>query len=62
MLIREESLRGGGPDRNFMAALSVPTLDRLGAVGKEAHALSESALINRMADRTALLAKLAAYA
>jgi glutamate carboxypeptidase len=54
----EESLTGGGSDGNFTAALGIPTLDGLGAVGEGAHAINESILIERMADRTALLAKL----
>jgi len=54
----EESSTGGGSDGNFTAALGVPTLDGLGAVGEGAHALNESILINRIADRTALLGKL----
>jgi glutamate carboxypeptidase len=56
----DESATGGGSDGNFTAALGVPTLDGLGAVGEGAHALKESILINRIADRTALLAKLIA--
>ncbi|HJT88147.1 MAG TPA: M20/M25/M40 family metallo-hydrolase, partial [Bryobacteraceae bacterium] len=56
----EESLSGGGSDGNFTAALGIPTLDGLGAVGEGAHALNESIRIDRMADRTALLAKLLA--
>jgi glutamate carboxypeptidase len=56
----EESLSGGGSDGNFTAALGIPTLDGLGAVGEGAHAVHESILLNRMADRTALLAKLLA--
>ena len=56
----EESLTGGGSDGNFTAALGVPTLDGLGAVGEGAHAVNESILIDRMADRTALIAKLIA--
>jgi glutamate carboxypeptidase len=56
----EESLTGGGSDGNFTAALGVPTLDGLGAVGEGAHAMNESILINRIADRTALMAKLVA--
>jgi glutamate carboxypeptidase len=56
----EESNSGGGSDGNFTAALGVPTLDGLGAVGEGAHAIHESILIDRMADRTALLAKLLA--
>ena len=54
----EESSTGGGSDGNFTAALGVPTLDGLGAVGEGPHATHESILINRIADRTALLAKL----
>jgi glutamate carboxypeptidase len=56
----EESSSGGGSDGNFTAALGVPTLDGLGAVGEGAHAIHESILIDRIADRTALLAKLVA--
>jgi len=55
-----ESPSGGGSDGNFTAALGVPTLDGIGAVGEGAHALNESILIDRIADRTALLAKLVA--
>lgn len=54
----EESSTGGGSDGNFTAALGVPTLDGLGGVGEGAHATHESILIDRIADRTALLAKL----
>jgi glutamate carboxypeptidase len=54
----EESSSGGGSDGNFTAALGVPTLDGLGAVGEGAHAPHESILVDRIADRTALLAKL----
>ena len=56
----EESAASGGSDGNFTAALGVPTLDGLGAVGAGAHAANESLLIDRIADRTALLAKLVA--
>jgi glutamate carboxypeptidase len=56
----EESSSGGGSDGNFTAALGVPTLDGLGAVGEGAHAPHESILLNRIGDRTALLAKLVA--
>ncbi|MBZ5635214.1 MAG: M20 family metallopeptidase [Acidobacteriia bacterium] len=59
-VVLEESSSGGGSDGNFTAALGVPTLDGLGAVGEGAHAPHESILINRIADRTALLAKLVA--
>ena len=54
----EESLSGGGSDGNFTAALGVPTLDGLGAVGEGMHAPEESVLVDRLADRTALLAGL----
>src|SRR5208283_4988224 len=54
----EESSSGGGSHGNFTAALGIPTLDGLGAVGEGAHAAHESILINRIADRTALLDKL----
>jgi glutamate carboxypeptidase len=56
----EESLTGGGSDGNFTAALGIPTLDGLGGVGEGAHAPNESILIDRMADRTALIGKLIA--
>jgi glutamate carboxypeptidase len=56
----EESSTGGGSDGNFTAALGVPTLDGLGGVGEGAHAANESILVDRIADRTALLAKLVA--
>src|SRR6185295_18869688 len=56
----EESITGGGSDGNFTAALGVPTLDGLGGVGEGAHAANESILLNRIADRTALIAKLIA--
>ncbi len=54
----EESLSGGGSDGNFTAALGVPTLDGLGAVGEGAHAVHESVLADRLPERTALLAGL----
>lgn len=57
---QDETSAGGGSDGNFTAALGVPTLDGLGAVGEGAHAPNESVLVNRIADRTALLAKLVA--
>lgn len=56
----EESLSGGGSDGNFTAAVGTPTLDGLGGVGEGAHAPHESILVNRMADRAALIAKLLA--
>ena len=59
-VVLEESSTGGGSDGNFSAALGVPTLDGLGTVGEGAHAVNESILVDRIADRTALLAKLVA--
>jgi glutamate carboxypeptidase len=56
----EESSTGGGSDGNFTAALGVPTLDGVGGVGEGAHAINESILVDRIADRTALLASLLA--
>ena len=54
----EESSTGGGSDGNFTAALGVPTLDGIGGVGEGAHAMKESILIDRIADRTAMIAKI----
>ena len=54
----EESATGGGSDGNFTAALGVPTLDGLGAVGEGAHAGNESVIVNKIAERVALLAGL----
>jgi len=54
----QESATGGGSDGNFTAALGVPTLDGLGGVGEGAHAANESILLDRIADRTALLTML----
>ena len=46
---------GGGSDGNFTAALGVPTLDGLGAVGGGAHADHEYVLVDTMPERAALL-------
>lgn len=45
---------GGGSDGNFTAAIGVPTLDGLGAVGGGAHAIDEHVLVDSMAPRAAL--------
>jgi len=45
---------GGGSDGNFTAALDVPTLDGLGAVGDGAHSANEHILVNTMPVRAAL--------
>ncbi len=49
---------GGGSDGNFTAALGVPTLDGLGAVGGGAHADHEYVVIDAMAERARLIAGL----
>jgi glutamate carboxypeptidase len=49
---------GGGSDGNFTAALGIPTLDGLGIVGNDAHALTEWADLASMPPRAALLAEL----
>jgi len=49
---------GGGSDGNLTAALGVPTLDGLGAVGGGPHARTEHADIRLMPDRAAFLAAL----
>ena len=56
----EESATGGGSDGNFTAALGVPTLDGLGAIGEGAHATNESILVSCISSRVALLAGLLA--
>ncbi|TNH24097.1 M20 family metallopeptidase [Micromonospora orduensis] len=48
----------GASDGNFTAALGVPTLDGLGAVGGGAHSAEEYVCLDRMPERTALLAGL----
>jgi glutamate carboxypeptidase len=53
-----ECTAGGGSDGNLTAALGVPTLDGLGAVGHGAHSQGEYILINTMPARAALLASL----
>jgi len=49
---------GGGSDGNFTAALGVPTLDGLGVVGEDAHALTEWIDLASLPSRAALLAEL----
>ena len=56
----EEAATGGGSDGNFTAALDVPTLDGMGAVGEGAHAAHESVVIEHLVPRTALLAAMIA--
>jgi glutamate carboxypeptidase len=54
----KEGSTGGGSDGNFTAALGIPTLDGLGAIGDGAHALHEHVVIDSVAERAALLAAL----
>jgi len=56
----EEASTGGGSDGNFTAALGIPTLDGMGAVGEGAHATHESIVVGELAKRTALLAAMIA--
>jgi glutamate carboxypeptidase len=55
-----EASTGGGSDGNFTAALGVPTLDGLGAVGDGAHSPGEYVVIRALPERAALLAGLLA--
>lgn len=57
----EESETGGGSDGNFTAALGIPTLDGLGAVGEGAHARNESVVVSRITERISILAHLVKY-
>jgi glutamate carboxypeptidase len=56
----KEAATGGGSDGNFTAALGIPTLDGLGAVGDGAHALDEHIVVEELPRRAALLAALLA--
>jgi len=51
---------GGGSDGNFTAAIGVPTLDGLGAVGGGAHADTEHVVVATMPERAALVANIVA--
>ncbi|MGA2086703.1 MAG: M20 family metallopeptidase [Terracidiphilus sp.] len=55
-----EASTGGASDGNFTAALGIPTLDGMGAVGEGAHARHESIMVEHLAPRIALLAGLLA--
>ncbi|MGB0036347.1 MAG: M20 family metallopeptidase [Candidatus Acidiferrales bacterium] len=55
-----EAATGGGSDGNFTAALGIPTLDGLGAVGDGAHSPREHVLIRALPKRAALIAGLLA--
>src|ERR687892_672868 len=51
---------GGASDGNLTPALGVPTLDGLGAVGAGAHARGEHVMIDEMAPRAEMVARLVA--
>jgi glutamate carboxypeptidase len=53
-----EGTAGGGSDGNLTAALGIPTLDGLGAVGEGAHSPGEHIFARCMPQRAALLASL----
>jgi glutamate carboxypeptidase len=55
-----EASTGGGSDGSFTAALGVPTLDGLGAVGDGAHSPREHVVISKLRERAALIAGLLA--
>jgi glutamate carboxypeptidase len=57
-----EGSAGGGSDGNFTAALGVPTLDGLGALGDGAHAAHEHVDLPSLPWRAALIAGLVASA
>ncbi|HKW56288.1 MAG TPA: M20 family metallopeptidase [Candidatus Acidoferrum sp.] len=56
-----ECTAGGGSDGNLTAALGIPTLDGLGAVGHGAHSADEHILTRTMPVRAALLAALLTF-
>jgi glutamate carboxypeptidase len=56
----DEASTGGGSDGSFTAALGVPTLDGLGAVGEGAHGANENVFVDALPERAALLASLLA--
>jgi glutamate carboxypeptidase len=57
--LREKAV-GGASDGNFAAALGIPVLDGLGAVGAGAHARHEHATVSGMLERTAVAASVLA--
>ena len=53
----QQAIAGGGSDGNTTSQF-IPTLDGLGATGDGAHAAHEFAFIDKMMERSALLASL----
>jgi glutamate carboxypeptidase len=56
----DETSTGGGSDGSLTAALGVPTLDGLGAVGEGAHSANENIVVDALPERAALVAALLA--
>jgi glutamate carboxypeptidase len=56
----EQAAAGGGSDGNTTSQYA-PTLDGLGAVGAGAHAVNEHLVLERMVERSALLARLLSF-
>jgi len=56
----EQAAAGGGSDGNTTSQFA-PTLDGLGAVGAGAHAVNEHLILERMVERSALLARLLSF-
>ncbi len=54
----DETGTGGGSDGNFTAALGIPTLDGMGAVGNSAHSPGEFVVMPALPRRAALIAGL----
>ncbi len=54
----QEGSTGGGSDGNFTAALGIPTLDGLGMIGDNAHAVNEFIRVDKLSERFALLTRL----
>lgn len=59
-LLIGDCIAGGGSDGNLTAAVGIPTLDGLGAVGDGAHSAHEHIITKTMPQRAALLAALLA--
>lgn len=53
-----EGSTGGVSDGNFTAALGIPTIDGIGALGDGAHALHEHVVVDELPRRCALVARL----
>jgi len=56
----EQAAAGGGSDGNTTSQFA-PTLDGLGAVGAGAHAVNEHLVLDKMVERSALLARLLSF-